>query len=84
MTDEELRGFGISREGSHGSIPAGKSVAEGARPSNKVPQLPSGVPRVLGLAEWEVLTVKMSTLLRFVRLIPPAILVCHPGQSIRR
>jgi NAD(P)-dependent dehydrogenase (short-subunit alcohol dehydrogenase family) len=29
MTDEELRGFGISREDSHGSIPAGKSVAEG-------------------------------------------------------
>jgi hypothetical protein len=30
MTDDELRGGGISREDSRGSIPAGKSVAEGA------------------------------------------------------
>jgi NAD(P)-dependent dehydrogenase (short-subunit alcohol dehydrogenase family) len=30
MTDEEVRGFGISCGDSHGSIPAGKSVAEGA------------------------------------------------------
>jgi NAD(P)-dependent dehydrogenase (short-subunit alcohol dehydrogenase family) len=29
MTDDELQGFGISRTDSHGSSPAGKSVAEG-------------------------------------------------------
>lgn len=29
MTDDELRGFGLSREDSPGFIPAGKSVAEG-------------------------------------------------------
>jgi len=29
MTDDDLRGFGLSREDSPGSVPAGRSVAEG-------------------------------------------------------
>jgi NAD(P)-dependent dehydrogenase (short-subunit alcohol dehydrogenase family) len=60
MTDEELRGYGLSRDDKPGFIPAGKSVAEGGdfKTLEQGAATSVSAPRVLSLPEWEVSTVR--------------------------
>lgn len=74
MTDDELRAYGLSRTDSFGSIPAGKSVAEGGDFKTIEQGAATSVwcaasPQLAGMGGY---TVRMSTWPRFFRPIPLA------------